>query len=103
MIIIYCSLTCFQEPGEIEAEISRVGGEQVLKKILTSIGPGPIRLPKEDPFGVDPEIALPSWFSEADLEYYASKFNQTGFTGGLNYYRALDLYALFMYSLHCLC
>ncbi|GFZ13744.1 alpha/beta-Hydrolases superfamily protein [Actinidia rufa] len=26
-----------------------------------------------------------------DVNYYAAKFNQKGFTGGLNYYRALDL------------
>ncbi|XP_020101932.1 uncharacterized protein LOC109719578 isoform X2 [Ananas comosus] len=37
------------------------------------------------------EIALPSWLSEEDLDYYASKFEKTGFTGGINYYRCLDL------------
>ncbi|KAI3449459.1 hypothetical protein Pfo_006124 [Paulownia fortunei] len=34
---------------------------------------------------------MPSWLSEDDVQYYASKFNQKGFTGGLNYYRAMDL------------
>ncbi|KAE8649046.1 hypothetical protein Csa_015387 [Cucumis sativus] len=37
-----------------------------------------------------PEI-LPSWLTEEDIEYFASKFSKTGFTGGFNYYRALDL------------
>jgi len=37
-------------------------------------------------------VTLPSWLSEDDLNYFAEKFKQTGFTGGLNYYRALDLY-----------
>ena len=36
-------------------------------------------------------IPLPSWLTEEDINYYAGKFNQKGFTGGLNYYRALDL------------
>lgn len=31
------------------------------------------------------------WLSEEDINYYATKFNQSGFTGGLNYYRALHL------------
>jgi len=35
--------------------------------------------------------SLPSWLSEEDINYYASKFNQKGFTGGLNYYRASNL------------
>lgn len=36
------------------------------------------------------QISLPSWLSEEDIDYYASKFKKTGFTGGLNYYRNLD-------------
>lgn len=34
---------------------------------------------------------LPSWLSEEDIEYYASKFEKSGFTGGINYYRCIDL------------
>ncbi|KAJ6384572.1 hypothetical protein OIU78_027806 [Salix suchowensis] len=57
----------FQEPGVIEEEISRAGTAEVLKKILTGRRP------------------------EADLSFYATKYSQKGFTGGLNFYRALDL------------
>ncbi|KAK3197962.1 hypothetical protein Dsin_021377 [Dipteronia sinensis] len=83
----------FQEPGKIEAEIDRWGAKEVLKRILTSRKPGPPCWAKENPFGINPErpITLPPWLSEEDLDYYATKFNQSGFTGGLNYYRALDL------------
>ncbi|AWG63902.1 hydrolase [Mycobacteroides abscessus] len=36
--------------------------------------------------------ALPwNWLSEPDLDYYAAEFARTGFTGGLNWYRAEDL------------
>ncbi|KAK2971859.1 hypothetical protein RJ640_000876 [Escallonia rubra] len=59
-------------------------------------------LPKSDAFftGIrkafgnrfDAPIILPSWLSEEDLpNYYASKFEHTGFTGGVNYYRAFYL------------
>ncbi|KAL9378924.1 hypothetical protein Peur_027406 [Populus x canadensis] len=83
----------FQEPGVIEAEIACAGTEEVLKKILTDRKPGPPCLPKENPFGIYPEepVTMPSWLSEADLSFYATKYSQKGFTGGLNYYRALDL------------
>ncbi|XP_034706620.1 epoxide hydrolase A isoform X1 [Vitis riparia] len=83
----------FQKPGEIEAEIAHLGSKEVLKRILTDRKPGPPCLPKENPFGIKaiPPSPLPSWFSEEDLNYYARKYDEKGFTGGLNYYRALDL------------
>ncbi|KAM3268292.1 hypothetical protein P3S67_031233 [Capsicum chacoense] len=34
---------------------------------------------------------LSSWQSEEELDYYACKFEKTGFTGPVNYYRALPL------------
>jgi pimeloyl-ACP methyl ester carboxylesterase len=33
---------------------------------------------------------LPDWLGEEDFEVYASTFERTGFTGGLNWYRNLD-------------
>lgn len=83
----------FQKPGEIEAEIATYDTGEVIKKIITDRKPGPPSLPKGNPFGISPNASpqLPSWFSEDDLNYYVSKFEQKGFTGGLNYYRALDL------------
>lgn len=38
---------------------------------------------------VDPE-ELPSWITEADIDYYAKEFQRTGFRGGLNRYRNMD-------------
>ncbi|KAK8573527.1 hypothetical protein V6N13_009617 [Hibiscus sabdariffa] len=83
----------FQEPGKIEAEIAHYGTSKVLKRIISSRKPGPPCLPKDNAFGIEPDtpIALPPWFSEEDLSYYTNKFNKKGFTGALNYYRALDL------------
>ncbi|KAL6968540.1 hypothetical protein U1Q18_034343 [Sarracenia purpurea var. burkii] len=83
----------FQEPGEAESEFARVGTERIIKKFLTSRRPGPLCVPKEVGFGGSSHspIVLPSWLSEEDVNYYVTKFNQKGFTGGLNYYRAMDL------------
>ena len=33
---------------------------------------------------------LPSWLTEADVDFYAEEFARTGFRGGLNYYRNID-------------
>ena len=38
---------------------------------------------------VDP-ASLPSWLTEADLEFYVREFARTGFRGGLNWYRNID-------------
>ncbi|XP_050374472.1 uncharacterized protein LOC126792004 [Argentina anserina] len=83
----------FQEPGEIEAEFAQIGTARVIKEFLTLFRhPGPLFLPKGKCFGhpSDSPIALPSWLSEDDVNYYVGKFEKKGFTGGLNYYRNFD-------------
>ncbi|CAD5165085.1 unnamed protein product [Musa acuminata subsp. malaccensis] len=82
----------FQEPGKIEAEFARLGTAWVLKKFLTYRNPGPLYITEDQGWGSsDSKILLPSWLSEVDINYYTSKYEKAGFTGGLNYYRSLDL------------
>ncbi|MCD7454625.1 Epoxide hydrolase 3 [Datura stramonium] len=83
----------FQVAGEIEAEFAPFGAKSVLKKFLTYRDPAPFCFPKGKGLEAVPDapIALSSWLSEEELDYYASKFEQTGFTGGVNYYRAFPL------------
>ncbi|CAN6548248.1 unnamed protein product [Malus baccata var. baccata] len=87
----------FQEPGVIEAEFAQMGTTRVIKEFLTYRNPGPLFLPKGKGFGhpTDTPIVLPSWLSEDEVNYYAAKFDKTGFTGGINYYRNLDMYVIF--------
>ncbi|KAL7226859.1 hypothetical protein ACSBR1_021848 [Camellia fascicularis] len=83
----------FQEPGEVEEEFARIDTARLIKKFLTSRRPGQLCVPKEVGFGGSHHnpIIMPSWLSEEDINYYATNFNLTSFTSGLNYYRALDL------------
>ncbi|KAK9052940.1 hypothetical protein SSX86_029570 [Deinandra increscens subsp. villosa] len=83
----------FQEPGEIEGEFAVWGTERVLNSFFSYRTPGPLLLPKGIGFGTSPNdpLVLPSWLSKQDIAYYTAKFEKTGFTGGLNYYRALNL------------
>ncbi|XP_052208389.1 uncharacterized protein LOC127812103 [Diospyros lotus] len=83
----------FQEPGEIEAEFANIGFKRIVTNFLTYRKTEPFHLPKGKGFGDSPDdpVILPSWLSEEDIDYYASKFEQAGFTGGINYYRVFDL------------
>ncbi|KAI8012430.1 Epoxide hydrolase A [Camellia lanceoleosa] len=83
----------FQVPGEIEAEFAQIGVRKVVKKFLTYRDPAPFLFPKGKGFGdgnsPDTQVILPSWLSEEDVDYYTSKFEKNGFTGGINYYRVI--------------
>ncbi|GAA0156563.1 hydrolase [Lithospermum erythrorhizon] len=83
----------FQEPGDIEAELSPIGIKTVMQKFLTYSSPHPFHFPKGKGFGDSSAtpLDLPSWLPEDDLEYYSKKFEKTGLTGGINFYRALNL------------
>ncbi|RLM92587.1 bifunctional epoxide hydrolase 2-like [Panicum miliaceum] len=55
--------------------------------------PAALILPKDKSFfdSLDSDGTCPPWLSEEDISYYAEKFSKTGFTGGFNYYRCIDL------------
>ena len=82
-----------QVPGEIEAEFAPIGAKSVLKKILTYRDTAPLYFPKGKGLDALPDApaALSSWLSEEELDYYANKYEQTGFTGAVNYYRAFPM------------
>ncbi|KAJ3676128.1 hypothetical protein LUZ60_003540 [Juncus effusus] len=83
----------FQDPERAEGEFERIDTKLLMKKFLTYHDPNPVIVPKNKGFSTPPEkeLVLPSWLSEEDIDYFTNKFKQTGFTGGVNYYRALDL------------
>ena len=89
----------FQEPGVAEAELEAdVAG--TMRKLLFSasgdvvrtdepLAPRPAATTKFLDGMQDPE-KLPSWLTQEDLDYFASEFKESGFRGGLNWYRNLD-------------
>jgi pimeloyl-ACP methyl ester carboxylesterase len=90
----------FQQPGRAEAELER-DVRTTIRKILFSLsGNAPAEFRVEQPvvpqgkgfldlFAQAPET-LPLWLTEADIDHYTSEFEQTGFTGGLNWYRTIE-------------
>ncbi|XP_074278998.1 epoxide hydrolase 2-like [Silene latifolia] len=82
----------FQEPGNMEEEFSSIDTVKLMKQFLVSRDPQPPVIPKGRLVGLaDKIITLPLWLTEDDVNYFAEKFKQTGFTGSLNYYRCMNL------------
>ncbi|KAL8259136.1 hypothetical protein R6Q59_027089 [Mikania micrantha] len=81
----------FQEIGW-EEEFAKVDTKRLLASFYFKRNPSPPMMPKDfaDRFN-PPPYTLPSWFTEEDLDYFASKYRATGFTGPFNYYRCFDL------------
>jgi pimeloyl-ACP methyl ester carboxylesterase len=88
----------FQEPGKAERELE----ENVRKSILTFLysasgDPPPEKrwrflFDKSQKFidtGFLPE-RLPAWLTEQDLDFFTREFEQSGFRGGINWYRNID-------------
>lgn len=86
-------LTQFQEPGRAEKAFARYEILTVIKKFLLITTDDLLIAPpgKETIDVLETPSELPSWITEEELQAYADKFQQTGFTGGFNYYRAMDL------------
>jgi pimeloyl-ACP methyl ester carboxylesterase len=87
----------FQEPGVAEAEFERDPRLTLHSLLYWGSGDAPRgerplgMVPKGGGFlGGRPVPTLPSWLTEADLDFYAAKFARTGFRGGLNWYRNID-------------
>lgn len=84
-----------QEVGKVEAAFASVDTATLITTFLATKNPNPPMIPVELGLNVlfkGPPVELPSWLTQQDINYYAAKFHKTGFTGGLNYYRAMDLY-----------
>jgi len=92
----------FQTPGVAEAEfehdtrgfirstLSSISGDMPRREATTMMVPrqGGLRARWASEF-VNP-ATLPSWLTEADVDFYAGEFARTGFRGGLNWYRNID-------------
>jgi pimeloyl-ACP methyl ester carboxylesterase len=72
----------FQPPGEAESLLSADVATTMAAVLAetTSIDWPAVTSPKP----------LPAWITPGDLAVYVETFERTGFTGGLNYYRAMD-------------
>jgi len=87
----------FQEPGLAEAELEADVRRSMRLLLYNISGEAPHDLwlaqkPKDARLleGMREPEQLPSWLTEADLDYFTGEFERTGFRGGLNRYRNMD-------------
>nr|KAJ0202151.1 hypothetical protein LSAT_V11C600324700 [Lactuca sativa] len=86
-------MTQFQESGRAERAFAKYDWLTLMNKFLL-INHGDVLVA---PLGMEiidhmeTPSSLPPWITEDELQTYADKFQETGFIGGLNYYRAIDL------------
>ncbi|HEV8562773.1 MAG TPA: alpha/beta hydrolase [Actinophytocola sp.] len=89
-----------QEPGVAEAELERDVRASLTRIFHWGFGDSPQAQAPTGPvvpaggslFDLMSEpAALPGWLTEADLEFYTAEFTRTGFAGGINWFRTIDL------------
>lgn len=81
----------FQEPGVAEKEIARTDCKSIHRGFLTVTNSGPFLIKEgQEIVSSKNQSPLPSWLSEDDIDYFASKFEKTGYTNPINYYRNID-------------
>ena len=94
----------FQTPGVAEAELEQDVRHTVRSMLYSISGDAPARegrvtsagavgmVRRKGGFidGMISPVVLPSWLTEADIDFYTREFDRTGFRGGLNWYRNID-------------
>ena len=94
----------FQTPGVAEAEFERNVHDTIRRvlfslsgdarpcegSVMASDAPGMVSRQGGFLDGMVNPPYLPSWITEADIDFYAAEFAATGFRGGLNWYRDID-------------
>jgi pimeloyl-ACP methyl ester carboxylesterase len=94
----------FQTPGVAEVEFEQDVRHTIRSMLCAISGDAPARegsvtaagavgmVRRKGGFldGMMSPAVLPSWLTEADVDFYAREFARTGFRGGLNWYRNID-------------
>ena len=86
----------FQKPGVAEAELEadvRKSMRVFLHAVSGEAPEGALAPKQKDATfleGMPEPERLPSWLTEADVDYFVGEFERTGFRGGLNRYRNMD-------------
>jgi pimeloyl-ACP methyl ester carboxylesterase len=91
----------FQEPGVAEADLERDVGTSIRRLLYWGSGEARTGGVDAGDVGMVPRAKglietgpepprLPTWLTQAELDFYTAEFQRTGFRGGLNWYRNID-------------
>lgn len=88
----------FREPGPADRDLNNAPREFLTKVFYALSGDYHYLDVWQHPPGTTYLDALPEppplpwpWLNELELEFFVSEYSRTGFTGGLNWYRSMDL------------
>jgi len=88
----------FREPPRADAELAAAPREFLRKVMWILSGSANYFDVFKHPPGTSYIDAMPEtpplpwpWLSELELEFFVSEYSQSGFTGGLNWYRSMDI------------
>ncbi|MGC1679030.1 MAG: alpha/beta hydrolase [Candidatus Binataceae bacterium] len=88
----------FQEPGRVEKELDEDPRRSITMMLYSASGDPPpaerwkFLFPRSYKFLESGTIPgrLPGWLTEEDIDFYAAEFGNSGFRGGINWYRNID-------------
>ncbi|XBI24184.1 hypothetical protein VPH35_049308 [Triticum aestivum] len=80
----------FQEPGVAEKQFAPAHAKRLMRQLLCHCFSHGVFCDEEMDDNKFPTSPLPPWLTEADIDYFVTSFEKTGFTGAINYYRNLD-------------
>lgn len=88
----------FREPGPADRALNAAPRKFLNKVFYALSGDYPMAEVFKHPPGTTYMDALPEppplpwpWMSELEMEFFVAEYSRTGFTGGLNYYRSMDI------------
>jgi len=88
----------FRQPGPADRALNAAPREFLNKVFYALSGDYEMAQVFRNPPGMTYLDALPEppplpwpWMSDLEMEYFVSEYSRTGFTGGLNYYRSMDI------------
>jgi len=88
----------FQRSGVAEADLEQDVRSSVLGALIGASGDAPPgqgwkAIVPESGFSerIPHDVPLPPWLTKKDVDFYTNEFERTGYRGGLNWYRTIDL------------
>ena len=92
-LIRFLGSVFYKKPGRAEAAFAKHDCLSVMKKFLLITRTDYLVAPPDTEIIDHLEIpsTIPDWITEEEIQVYAEKFQRSGFTGPLNYYRSMDM------------
>ncbi|KAF7040927.1 hypothetical protein CFC21_050787 [Triticum aestivum] len=90
LVALLDTLGLAKEPGVAEKQFAPAHAKRLMRQMLCHCFSHGVFCDEEMDDHKYPTSPLPPWLTEADMDYFVTSFEKTGFTGAINYYRNFD-------------